>query len=85
MESPPTPTTEVVIFCDARIGGDYFCEKCTYTSGNLNLLKKHIKSKHEEPRHLCDQCDYRAAQKGNLRLHIKVYTRQMRGFIKGFI
>ena len=48
----------------------FTCEQCDYKSPSTTLLKKHIKTDHEEIQFHCDQCNYKAATKTNLIVHL---------------
>ena len=49
----------------------FACKQCDYKSPSTTLLKKYIKSVHEEIQFHCAQCNYKAATKSNLIGHEK--------------
>lgn len=47
------------------------CDVCKREFKSQGILKKHMKSDHQDYKYPCDQCDYSTAEKGNLKRHIR--------------
>ena len=47
----------------------FTCDDCGYKSPSRTLLKRHIKTAHEETQYSCVQCDYKATTKTHLKVH----------------
>ena len=52
----------------------FFCDECSFSNPNKEMLKRHMQSVHEGVIFKCDQCDYSSPYKHVLMTHLKIHS-----------